>query len=203
MGAASRRYIPTRVGTTLCALYQEHAAARYIPTRVGTTSARLRHSRSNAVHPHACGDHLIIPPSKRHVIGTSPRVWGPRYADRGVVLRDRYIPTRVGTTAKQRLPKNGVTVHPHACGDHGLKLSPENEVRRYIPTRVGTTFVPVTKSSDKYGTSPRVWGPLVAGRLFRRERGTSPRVWGPPGDTDYDTDYIAVHPHACGDHDER
>ena len=152
---------------------------RFTPTRVGTTFLSGLRPSDRAVHPHACGDHRLRRFRPRRVRGSPPRVWGPRERLRLESLEHRFTPTRVGTTPAIAATAAAPTVHPHACGDHGL------------------TF---TRSDSTSGSPPRVWGPLRA-RIGRRRptRFTPTRVGTtrrgrprgrPP----------AVHPHACGDH---
>ena len=52
----------------------------------------------------------------------------------------RFIPTRVGNTYYRFGSPDIKTVHPHACGEHTYK---------------------VPSMSQRYGSSPRVWGTLA------------------------------------------
>ena len=91
--------------------------------------------------------------------GSSPRVWGILAdAIRNAGIK-RFIPTRVGNTAKDSGKLAFPAVHPHACGEYnrimtleqaengssprvwGILLAAvaELEVQRFIPTRVGNT----------------------------------------------------------------
>src|SRR2546428_282128 len=93
-------------------------SVRFIPTRVGTTTASRCTTRSSAVHPHACGDHLCGLLEGERYAGSSPRVWGPLKSRLRSWLGLRFIPTRVGTTRTASRPACPRSVHPHACGDH-------------------------------------------------------------------------------------
>ena len=100
---------------------------RFIPTPVGNTDQR---ENVKAVHPHACGEHVFYGKD-----GSSPRLWGTRTAKFShmhhhrfiptpvgnmltiSIMEDRFIPTPVGNT--ERGVPRCMTVHPHACGEHG------------------------------------------------------------------------------------
>ena len=163
--AARLRFIPTRVGNTahtapprLCRAVHPHAcgeysarpaamdsgigssprvwgilhlffapmpASRFIPTRVGNTEFFLQ--------------------IKQLASGSSPRVWGIQTKTKQFSVIQRFIPTRVGNTNMQMVSGLLWTVHPHACGEYGVRG------RSASPPR---------------GSSPRVWGiPLT--RLMR------------------------------------
>ena len=62
-------------------------AQRFIPTRVGNTLASYYRTSRAPVHPHACGEYLVL---------------------RGVFFKKaRFIPTRVGNTPGSRSVTNG------------------------------------------------------------------------------------------------
>ncbi len=73
------------------------------------------------------------------------------------------------------------SVHPHACGEHVVKI-----------------FL----GRLKYGSSPRLWGTHTRKRVSRRRWRFIPT---PVGNTDRSgaaADAGPVHPHACGEHKE-
>ena len=111
--------------------------------------------------------------------GSSPRVWGTRRLTSKSRDTMRFIPTRVGNTSiDTRSPMRG-TVHPHACGEHGMGTCGRRALR---------------------GSSPRVWGTLKR-RKYESDmcRFIPTRV----GNTTYQSccpQKCAVHPHACGEH---
>ena len=49
---------------------------RFIPTHVGNGMRPSEKARDNAVHPHACGERLILRLSEVESAGSSPRMWG-------------------------------------------------------------------------------------------------------------------------------
>ena len=92
---------------------------------------------------------------------------------------ERFIPTRVGNTHPGIYGHYIIAVHPHACGEHlcpGRPIDPKN------------------------GSSPRVWGtPVERWRVIFCWRFIPTRV----GNTlllSGNRSFIAVHPHACGEH---
>ena len=112
-------------------------------------------------------------------VGSSPRVWGIRRVCRGVLLIQRFIPTRVGNTQRAANGAARCAVHPHACGEYALAAVS----RRCLP-----------------GSSPRVWGILEhIGGYGTPTRFIPTRV----GNTRHravSNNLSAVHPHACGEY---
>ncbi len=49
---------------------------RFIPTCVGNIAGLEAGVRCSPVHPHVCGEHLVMTPRWVYLIGSSPRVWG-------------------------------------------------------------------------------------------------------------------------------
>ena len=116
---------------------------RFIPTHVGNTISILTYLTITSVHPHACGEHILYPRFFRLFFGSSPRMWGTRRGPPGLPVRCRFIPTHVGNTPKCPKAPRGLSVHPHACGEHV-------EVR--------------LDYFGELGSSPRMWGtPQLAG----------------------------------------
>ncbi len=93
-------------------------ADRFIPTHVGNTRGPGLWCPAYAVHPHACGEHMIKPPPLSTLVGSSPRMWGTlRPAPHNPDGR-RFIPTHVGNTGRLTTRITSSSVHPHACGEH-------------------------------------------------------------------------------------
>ena len=132
---------------------------RFIPTHVGNTCI-LRCSFSyEAVHPHACGEHLTTVGIGFGKDGSSPRMWGTPMAAHTETHARRFIPTHVGNTTQASYMQARSAVHPHACGEHALIKSQSlpatgssprmwgthgnahvhQPLRRFIPTHVGNT----------------------------------------------------------------
>ena len=168
-----------RMWGTLVSASVHAVRIRFIPTHVGNTAARSPGSLETSVHPHACGEHPGHPPDPVLVAGSSPRMWGTRpgcTASRG---SRRFIPTHVGNTSRGGRCPRLRTVHPHACGEHGITV-------RCLRVRTGS--------------SPRMWGtrcPWVLGFVSHRFIPTH------VGNTSAAVKKLrrgSVHPHACGEH---
>ena len=133
---------------------------RFIPTPVGNTWAVMRTFTMITVHPHACGEHILLISRICPQDGSSPRLWGT--PARPVLWRGarRFIPTPVGNTGGHTEFPQHRTVHPHACGEHmtsassvfgtpgssprlwgtPLRPRPGLTIARFIPTPVGNTL---------------------------------------------------------------
>ena len=90
---------PRMWGTQL-GLAPQAGPQRFIPTHVGNTRIACAPSKTAAVHPHACGEHVVM----------------------SIIIHSclRFIPTHVGNTSIPLPKKPHVAVHPHACGEHPL-----------------------------------------------------------------------------------
>ena len=123
-------------GTRACPR-PSYTTRRFIPTGVGNTMAATTEARSEAVHPHGCGEHQMARCVRCSQNGSSPRVWGtPGDSADGFYLL-RFIPTGVGNTLHRQRNPESQPVHPHGCGEHAHRHQP--------------------RASD-HGSSPRVWG---------------------------------------------
>ena len=113
-----------------------------------------------------------------------------------------------------------ISVHPHVCGAYEAALSNLLQFNRFIPTCVGRTdrhltgsqqlirFIPtcVGRTDGHHGhihcadgSSPRVWGVLLAGLILSAGlHGSSPRVWGVLRPCQLFLEIRPVHPHVCG-----
>ncbi len=154
---------------------------RFIPTHVGNTGLLSAPPSESAVHPHACGEHFILALPLRSCYGSSPRMWGTpeRIEPPGEI--GRFIPTHVGNTLPSFSFTSRNTVHPHACGEHFT-------IRKF--------------KDQQAGSSPRMWGTLphrghrdLGQRFIPTHVGNTAHP--PPG-----ASQTAVHPHACGEHDD-
>ena len=114
---------------------------RFIPTRVGNTSPACWSGGCVPVHPHACGEYLRRVEQLVELTGSSPRVWGIPVLRLYQSMSVRFIPTRVGNTARYAKRRRLLPVHPHACGEY--------------KSVQGTHW-------QNFGSSPRVWGILQA-----------------------------------------
>ena len=157
--------------------------SRIIPTRVGTSARSACDLPYVQDHPHACGDKYFCQVRHRHVVGSSPRVWGQVSASSSFNKYKGIIPTRVGTSGI--VDRSHITHqdHPHASGDKtddktstrtdngssprvwgqercSARIPPTAGI---IPTRVGTRKQIFQICTMNTGSSPRVWGQDING----------------------------------------
>ncbi len=136
------------------------ARHRFIPTGVGNTFFFTKLWWYRAVHPHRCGEHVVVVLLVVCVDGSSPQVWGTLLYLLLHLFSSRFIPTGVGNTRIKMVPGAVSAVHPHRCGEHwGRRIrtgrytgsSPQvwgtrvilkltMLLPRFIPTGVGNTF---------------------------------------------------------------
>ena len=164
---------------TLPAAQERVPRPRFIPTHVGNTFQIHAPILSSAVHPHACGEHLVPPRNAGSQSGSSPRMWGTLATIVKPIPRIRFIPTHVGNTRRRVPCPSRLTVHPHACGEHNQRI-------RWVLTPCGS--------------SPRMWGTLRRAPMPKRGSRFIPTH---VGNTICAPDWSAlpqVHPHACGEH---
>ena len=129
-------------------------------------------------HPHACGDKCYTASRQRLSQGSSPRVWGQDFVSKSDLPLSRIIPTRVGTSDYAQKADTQARDHPHACGD-----------------KADVCWALAAYS----GSSPRVWGQVIAKHTRTQYKRIIPTRVG--------TRYIQTvgmrscgdHPHACGD----
>jgi hypothetical protein len=171
---------------------------RFTPMYVGNACAAPASPPRSAVHPHTCGECLVLtlrdprrgglPPrvcgecvgryqTLKAAFGSPPRVWGIL----GCPLREcpsgRFTPTRVGNTDLTEAERRRLAVHPHACGECSSKS---------------------VWSVQMIGSPPRTWGMRVAGRRSARLHRFTPTYVGnapPPRPTPA---RATVHPHVRG-----
>ena len=152
---------------------------RFIPTPVGNTDARSAADYSQAVHPHACGEHICSNNIRCFISGSSPRLWGTPVERFFGSLSERFIPTPVGNTTIPRPWWLIITVHPHACGEH--------LARTVIVARLP-------------GSSPRLWGTPKVPAIIKTLARFIPTPVGNTSDSWLRITGQSVHPHACGEH---
>ena len=153
--------------------------ARFIPTHVGNTIVSSFSASSNAVHPHACGEHHCPSYNYRRHPGSSPRMWGTQHVLALAPSAERFIPTHVGNTPLNAAGATSNPVHPHACGEHQLIVLRPAEYRGSSPRMWGTP----TKQRNNHDYKrfiPTHVGNTVVGSRWRYSQ--------------------TVHPHACGEH---
>ena len=131
------------------------------------------------VHPHVCGEHFFNCMLLFSSLGSSPRVWGT-FSNQGKRhQKPRFIPTCVGNISPTRASGIKAAVHPHVCGEHLLN------------TRT---------TSDRNGSSPRVWGTCARQEAGKGNSRFIPTCVGNISLSRYPEGYLPVHPHVCGEH---
>ena len=109
---------PPRVwGKHLHGGHHQHCE-RFTPTRVGKTGGARTQTAMTTVHPHACGENIVITPRQQMRRGSPPRVWGKPAWGLHCQARRRFTPTRVGKTWLAGATPPRSSVHPHACGEN-------------------------------------------------------------------------------------
>jgi len=152
---------------------------RFIPTGVGNTMEKGRAESAKTVHPHGCGEHLFCRMGGTAGGGSSPRVWGTRPRPQLIQVFSGFIPTGVGNTLLLQVVLSSRAVHPHGCGEH---------VFWWCSGRYGS------------GSSPRVWGTLKHHTAKAQLKRFIPTGVGNTNSGFGLLQYIAVHPHGCGEH---
>ena len=173
---------------------------RIIPARAGFTSSASRVQVSSWDHPRACGVYDPRLDTRRHRLGSSPRVRGLQHDDHPQTQAVRIIPARAGFTgASWSISMTGAD-HPRACGVYlhsrqGLAFLAGSSPRvrgllpsplplfvslGIIPARAGFTFMSALASA-RPTDHPRACGVYdIATDSDRLTRGSSPRVRGLP-----------------------
>ena len=214
------RFIPTPVGHTQSSTMSITASTVHPHACGAYAIQRYSSGMHQSVHPHACGAYSIYRFCSESSYGSSPRLWGIHATDGKGLLRERFIPTPVGHTARLAAQALGVPVHPHACGAYIIILCREyfyhgssprlwgipsvillfNTIMRFIPTPVGHTYLCkayafiVTVHPHACGAYGYSYFPA----LLRWP--VHPHACGAYGATDGCRQHccLAVHPHACG-----
>ncbi len=167
-----------RMWGTLPRSFHGHARKRFIPTHVGNSRYSISIWFPIAVHPHACGELENVHAGMNYYTGSSPRMWGTPRNQYCFSEDSRFIPTHVGNSGRGRQPLAGLPVHPHACGE--LKQN--------------TMFCP-----RDTGSSPRMWGTLMAEHSYIGLVRFIPTHVGNSKPAFHRTGESPVHPHACGE----
>ena len=160
----------------------EHAGnvgLRFIPTHVGNTPSCASCRPRRTVHPHARGEHFLLPSYSSPLNGSSPRTWGTHRRLQVREQQHRFIPTHVGNTSTLAFLRLLSSVHPHARGEHATGGN---------------------RGQGNPGSSPRTWGTrktawarpaaawFIPTHVGNTRIGSIPHL------------KVTVHPHARGEH---
>ena len=152
---------------------------RFIPAHAGSTSRANATSASSAVHPRACGEHSRPTVLRSRYGGSSPRMRGAPLHVHRCARHTRFIPAHAGSTHEYNKRKEGIPVHPRACGEH--IMSPES--------KIGLS-----------GSSPRMRGAHFHASTSRRLTRFIPAHAGSTYTAAFPKPCAPVHPRACGEH---
>ncbi len=155
---------------------------RSIPAHAGNTCSAPRPVSFWAVHPRACGEHLVSISPAEEDDGPSPRMRGTRQQWMYGHGKARSIPAHAGNTGTRRRGTSRVAVHPRACGEHLFRN---------------------TLASISVGPSPRMRGTLRAGVAVPDCQRSIPAHAGNTDSPDGTPRRGTVHPRACGEHGTR
>ncbi len=168
-----------RMRGTRYVLSDAEGRVRFIPAHAGNTSAGGAASAAVAVHPRACGEHPKIPLALRPRRGSSPRMRGTHAGASAGAPTERFIPAHAGNTVVRPLQPLQPSVHPRACGEHGLPR------------------IPLVKRN---GSSPRMRGTHWHWRWRRHHCRFIPAHAGNTAGRASCSPLATVHPRACGEH---
>ena len=135
--------------------------------------------KTESVHPHVRGEHILWVILMDVYYGSSPRTWGTWMLFGDCEDSIRFIPTYVGNMIIRYSSAFYQSVHPHVRGEHHK-----------------------SKYQIEYlsGSSPRTWGTLTplceAGKVFR----FIPTYVGNMYGVHWVPRWQAVHPHVRGEH---
>ena len=90
---------------------------RFIPAHAGNSRIQRRQSPTESVHPRACGELAYQSTEGSSQDGSSPRMRGTLEGKTNTVEIDRFIPAHAGNSARHRVERLHMTVHPRACGE--------------------------------------------------------------------------------------
>ena len=93
---------------------------RFIPAPAGSTVPWQDDKHREAVHPRACGEHQYSAIFFFCMFGSSPRLRGAPTPSPRHHPHHRFIPAPAGSTACLCRGTARPTVHPRACGEHGI-----------------------------------------------------------------------------------
>ncbi len=154
------------------------AVQRFTPTPVGNACCLSALSRSQTVHPHACGECARGRSAEPRRAGSPPRLWGMRSLLGPLLFDPRFTPTPVGNAVMVLRELDRHLVHPHACGEcRGLQ---------------GSVLV-------RAGSPPRLWGMPEDDAVGDVVVRFTPTPVGNAGRACPSRSSCAVHPHACGE----
>jgi len=153
--------------------------SRFTPTCVGNTALPRDRASVSPVHPHVCGEYLVLYEGENTTPGSPPRAWGIRRNGPGRSRGPRFTPTCVGNTCSNISANNRHSVHPHVRGEYYLVDA--------FPLRIR-------------GSPPRAWGIRGSCAVFPFQFRFTPTCVGNTRSTCSSRHSVAVHPHVRGEY---
>ena len=130
------------------------------------------------VHPRVCGEQVPAWPWQKPCAGSSPRVRGTVSDRRQFDIVDRFIPACAGNSAQLFGRPSANTVHPRVCGEQLILIS---------------------RSWLRSGSSPRVRGTEVLGKIRTGSMRFIPACAGNRSTGWCVLATVSVHPRVCGE----
>jgi len=141
-------------------------------------SVQVEVPRSQAVHPHVCGEHAEPPHRRVPSLGSSPRVWGTCGRRSRMPAYNGSSPRVWGTCDRRGRRGGHGRFIPTCVGNMIVPQAGIDQHRRFIPTCVGNIY-PSTSSLRRTSVHPHVCGEhLMFSTAVLNHSGSSPRVWG-------------------------
>ena len=150
-----------------------------IPAYAGNTLCSICRRSCWKDHPRVCGEHLAVERLALVDAGSSPRMRGTLCDGRSEIVQPGIIPAYAGNTNRVRLDGIRPRDHPRVCGEH----------------RGGLTVL-----SEREGSSPRMRGTLVIGRVACVVLGIIPAYAGNTMAVEPCHALVWDHPRVCGEH---
>ena len=193
---------------------------RFIPACAGNTRDTAKSLGYVSVHPRVCGEHGVSQRTRRLGSGSSPRVWGTRYAIAIKTVISRFIPACAGNTepsAAARMVVSGSSPRVRGTQRPGFR---RGQQRRFIPACAGNTPAAprrppsptvhprvcgehacgTPRPSASTGSSPRVRGTPEPGAVRWRAERFIPACAGNTRTARAQVRLWTVHPRVCGEH---
>ena len=91
-----------------------------IPARAGSTHGLHLYTHQVRDHPRSCGEHPLLILMLYTTLGSSPLVRGAQVVCWYVVVMERIIPARAGSTNQFNRRCGPGRDHPRSCGEHSI-----------------------------------------------------------------------------------
>ena len=151
---------------------------RFIPACAGNRDKSIIWAASVAVHPRVCGEQIQHGDGQARSGGSSPRVRGTALVRHHQFSRSRFIPACAGNSAVWGALMVPIAVHPRVCGEQDK---------------------PFDYFYQSLGSSPRVRGTALMGRVRTDLDRFIPACAGNRGPCRSLQQRKSVHPRVCGE----